>query len=181
MKLQKLITVMVLGGLIALSCKPKKEEKKESSIQTTTTKVVYNALEDFEFKADDNSVPFYRDSVRNALAINAVDYKGVFSSATVKFTGESGNYDVKFTSLMELDGESTYKIIVNGKEIGAFQNPETTIDYEVNTYTLENVQLEKGQDITIKFNSHSNDKIPEGDGFAYSRGRWTGIEFQSVH
>ncbi|SDM70972.1 hypothetical protein [Kriegella aquimaris] len=177
MKLNKIIILLVLGGLISNSCKTKSEEKIENSSAIKTTKIVYSALHDFEYESNENSVPFYRDSARNALAINAVEFKNKFSSAFVKFTGEGGMYDIKFTSLKELDGESTYVISVDEEQIGKFQNPDTEVDYEINTHLLKNIKLEKDQHIEIKFNSHSNDKIPEGDGFAYSRGRWTEIEF----
>lgn len=98
----------------------------------------------------------------------------------VTFTGENGIYDIKFTSIKETDGESTYRILVNDEEIGTFQNPETEVDYELSTYTLESIGLEKGEQIGIEFNSHSNGKIPEGEGYAYSRGRWKEIAFYLV-
>ena len=139
MKLNRIIMILILGGLIIQSCKLN-EEKKENGSDNKSIKIVYRALEDFEYESKENNVPFYKDSLRDALAINAVEYKNKFSSALAKFTGESGMYNIKFTSLKELDGESSYSIMVNETQIGTFQNPETKVDYELNTYSLKNIK-----------------------------------------
>ena len=42
--------------------------------------------------------------------------------------------------MSELDGESSYRISVNGAQIGtAFQNPETTIDYSPASVTFNQI------------------------------------------
>lgn len=156
------------------------EEKKTKEIGAESVNISYSALNDFEYKSKENNVPFYRDSVRSALAINAVEYKNRFSTAVTKFTGESGMYDMKFTSMKETDGESTYRILVNQNQVGQVQNPVTEVDYELNIYLVKNIRIENGQDIEVQFNSHSNDKIPEGDGFAFARGRWKEVAFRLV-
>lgn len=159
-------------GFAFQACNVQETESKEP------IKIVYEAINDFDLK--ENAVPFYRDSSRMALAINAVKYRDVFSSAVVNFTGESGTYNLKLTSMTETDGESTYKILVNEREVGMFQNPESQVDYDLNVNTIENVEIEKGQEIEVQFNSHSNGKIPEDDGHAFSRGRWTELELTLV-
>lgn len=66
--------MLVIGGLIYPSCKWQEEEKRGDVRQNEfiKVKVVYRALEDFEYESKENRIPFYRDSLRNALAINAV-------------------------------------------------------------------------------------------------------------
>ncbi|WP_010522133.1 CBM96 family carbohydrate-binding protein [Aquimarina agarivorans] len=124
--------------------------------------------------------PAYKDNERNALAINAAQHKDKFAAAETSFTGASGTYNIKINTLAELDGESTYRINVNGKLIGTYQNPETTTDYSPAGKTFNNVAVNKGDVIRVEFNSHTNGKIPENGSTAFSRGRWTGIEFTCV-
>lgn len=163
MKLNQIAVGLIVGCLIGPSCKLQEREKKEEG-RGDLTKIVYSALADFVYEAKDGTVPFYRDSLRNALAVDAVRHKDKFSNAVVQFNGDEGVYDIRFTSMGETDGESTYRIIVNGRLVGSYQNLETEVDYVLNTYTVNDVKLVKGQDAEIEFNSHSNSKIPEGDG-----------------
>lgn len=172
MKQGKIFLSIICLAFTFQACNVQENESKEP------IKIVYQAINDFDLK--ENAVPFYKDSSRMALAINAVKYRDVFSSAVVNFTGESGTYDLKFTSMTETDGESTYKILVNEREVGTFQNPESEVDYDLSINTIQNVEIEKGQEIEVQFNSHSNGKIPENDGHAYSRGRWTELELTLV-
>jgi hypothetical protein len=124
-------------------------------------------------------LPYYRDSKYNALAINAAMYKTGIAAAEVTFPGDSGTYDVILTSLPEVDGESTYRVYVAGKPIGAFQNPrvdEARDKVELHV-TFPRVAISKGDVIQVQSNPHSNGKIPEGTGFALSRGRWRRLSF----
>jgi len=93
------------------------------------------------------------------------------------FRGESGTYDVQITTLTETDGESEYELAVNGKVVGVFTNPPSTQDYQPVRYVWNNVAINKGDTVRVAFNSASNGKIPEGDGFAFSRGRFTMLTF----
>lgn len=142
--------------------------------------IVLQALE-FEYKPKENNVPFYQDKTRKALAINAVIYKDKYSSAVTTFTAKSGFYDIELISMKETDGESSYRILINDELVGEFQNPTTTNDYELNVYSIKNIQVQKGAIIEVEFNTHSNGKIPEGEAFAYSRGRWKEIKFSEVN
>jgi len=137
--------------------------------------IVLKATEDFEMDTT-LLVPTYKDKNRNALAINASISKDEFAKAHYTFPAKENTFTLKFTSLTETDGESTYRILINNKLISQFQNPETTIDYMPYVHTVDGVRLKKGEQIQIEFNSHSNGKISEGDIFAYSRGRWTTLQ-----
>ena len=113
-------------------------------------------------------------------AINAGAHKNKYAASTKVFDGASSYYDITLTSLTEEDGESTYRLKVNGKLVGEFQNPETTADMQPFTHTFKNVLVLKDDVIQIESNTHSNGKIPEGDGFAFSRGRCV-ITSYSIH
>lgn len=136
------------------------------------------ATRDFEPVTGPDFVPFYKDGARKALAINAAQHKDKFAAANVAFAGESGTYDITLTTLTETDGESTYRMVIAGKTIGAYTNPTTQSDYQPAGHTWRNIAVKKGDEIRVEFNTASNRKIPEGSGFAYSRGRWTRLAFE---
>lgn len=168
MKLHYLFTLILLTLLSACS------STKSTTIKNE--KIVINA---FDFKRKEGTIPFYKEKKRKTLALNAVKHKDKYTAAVTTFTGEKGCYTLALTSLKEIDGESSYKIIVDGKLIKKLQNPATTVDFEAHTFTVKNVKLKTGAIVEVQFNSHSNGKIPEKGGFAYSRGRWRKIEFTS--
>lgn len=142
--------------------------------------VVLSALTDFEFVTSGSLVPGYKDSVRKAMAIDAAEHKNKFAGAEAGFTGKPGKYDVILTTLTETDGESTYRVMVNGQKIGEVRNPPTGKDYQAVTHRFKGVELLPDTRIRVEFNTASNRKIPEGDGFAFSRGRWTSVRFVPV-
>ncbi|WP_299062034.1 hypothetical protein [uncultured Polaribacter sp.] len=153
--------------LLFVSCQTKKRNESK--------KIVLNAITDFNPVKREGIAPFYKHKKKNALAINAVIYKNLFSAANTVFKGKSGLYDIDLTTLKETDGESFYKIFVNDSLLKVFQNSATEIDYEPSIFTVKNVKLKKDAVLEVQFNSHSNLKIPENDSFAFSRGRWTSL------
>ncbi|MCG8699160.1 MAG: T9SS type A sorting domain-containing protein, partial [Bacteroidales bacterium] len=102
------------------------------------------------------------------------------AAAIATFNGGTSTYDITMTSLLELDGECTYKLKVGGKLVGSYTNIPTKTDYTPYTHTFEGVQVSKGDKIQVEFNSATNKTIPEGNGWAYARGRWTKVEFVCV-
>lgn len=149
-----------------------------STQQTTTGPVVLqlSALEDFSLPENPDYAPAYRHTDKNALAINAAKYKNQYAIAEMVFAGPAGTYMVELTSLQETDGESTYVLYLDDKRIAAATNGPTTVDYQQQLHDLGKVKLRPGQRLGLAFNSHSNGKIPEDGGFAFSRGRWTGLK-----
>ncbi|MGY3792869.1 carbohydrate-binding protein [Aquimarina sp. 433] len=135
------------------------------------------AITDFPTLSVAGFSPAYKDNARNALAINAAQYKDKFAAAEATFNGESGTYDINLATLTEIDGESTYRVSVNGTRIGEFVNPTTSTDYTASGTTFTGIQVTKGDKIRVEFNSHTNGTIPEGNSTAYSRGRWTALNF----
>ncbi len=135
------------------------------------------AIYDFEIAKDDDYVPGYKDEQRKALAIDAAKYKDKFAAGETAFPGPSGTYDVVITTMTETDGESTYRLLVDGNEIGEFQNPKTDDDYVAVRHRWKHVEIGHGDQILVAFNSHSNKTIPENGGHAFSRGRWRSLAF----
>lgn len=119
--------------------------------------------------------PSYLHKDRKALAINSVKYPDQTAAVEKVFTGQPGIYSLQLHTLLETDGECPYEIFLNGKSIGQMTNPPTLIDYWPAVHTLKNISLKDQDVIRITFSNTSNGKVPEGDGFAYARGRWTGI------
>ena len=122
--------------------------------------------------------PAYVDNTRNALAIDATQFKNTFAAAESNFNGQTGIYDIRLNTLTELDGESTYNLKVNGTLVGTFTNPTTNTDYAPAGKTFQGVSVRQGDVIRVEFNSNTNGKIPEGNSTAYSRGRWTSLNLE---
>jgi len=139
--------------------------------------IALNATSDFDTINVSGFSPAYIDNAQNALAINAAQHKDKFAAAQTTFSGETGTYDITLTTLTEIDGESTYRVAVNGTVVGTYQNPESSTDYTSAGTTFENITIPKGAQVRVEFSSNTNGKIAEGNGTAYSRGRWTSISF----
>lgn len=149
-----------------------------STNPTTCADITLGAIANFTTLSVSGFSPAYVDNARNALAIDAAQYKDKFAAATTTFTGVTGNYNITIHTLSELDGESSYKVKVNGVQVGTFQNPSTTVDYSPASKTFNNIAVKNGDLIQVEFNSHTNGKIPENGGTAFSRGRWTSLAFK---
>jgi len=152
----------------------------ESSRATGATNIIYIARTDFP-TINTGEVPYYSDSANNALAIDASieSYRGKFARAVRTFTGSSGVYDVTITTLTELDGECTYRLLINGIVRGTYTNPATSTDYALSTNTWFGIVINNAETIAVESNTDSNGLIPEGGGFAWARGRWRQIALLS--
>jgi glucose/arabinose dehydrogenase len=137
------------------------------------TAISLSAVDDFVAVQGTGLVEYYEDIARNALAVDSILYPDQFAAAETTYDGANGSFTVVLTALTEIDGECTYKLFVNGIEIGSAQNPASVTDWQPVNHSWNNVLLSNGDVIQVHFNSASNDKIPEGNGFAYARGRWT--------
>jgi hypothetical protein len=54
-----------------------------------------------------------------------------------------------------------------------YQHPYTGIDYEEVRVTWKGIELNYADIIRVESNNISNGLIPEGNGFAFARDRWT--------
>jgi hypothetical protein len=142
--------------------------------------IVLKAIEDFDPIAVNGFAPAYKDESREALAIDAAQYKGQSAATTHTFEHPSGLYDITLSTLLETDGESRYRLKVGDNYLCEFKNPPTEQDYQPSGQTWRNIRIKKGDVIQVEFNSDTNGKIPEGDGTAFSRGRWTTLVFQKI-
>lgn len=136
-----------------------------------------SAISDFNYVEDKDLVPFYKDYNNKAIAIDAGKYKHLYTAAIAVFEGKTGLYDITLNTLKETDGECKYVVKVNDRIIGEVRNNATLNNYEPSSFTFHKVTLRKGDRITVKSNSNSNYKIPEGKDYAYARGRWTSVDF----
>ena len=148
--------------------------------------IVYKALTDFPV-TDAGEVPYYKDNFRQALAIDAsvVAYRDKWAGAERTFDGPSGTYDVTITTVMEEDGESSFRLLINGTIVAEFQNPligpGDPRNNQTATHTWEDIAIAEGDTLGVASNTHSNGLLPEGSGFAWARGRWRQIELAHAH
>jgi len=113
---------------------------------------------------------FYKD--KNWLAINPDRNKE--AQSTTSFPFENGMYDLVFEGVGENDGQSTYQVLVNDREVGKFTVPLSKSSFEEAVQHVdlwENIELKKGDKITVV------SKVGSNDGKEFSRGRWGGIIF----
>jgi len=144
-----------------------------------------SATEDYENLEVPTFVKPYIDKTRKAIAINAAKVKNQYTAVNYPFKGENGIYNLQLDALAELDGESQYRITINGKLLdGVCTNPlifgTGLLDYSPVAHVWKKVALKKGDIIRVEASSETNGKIPEGDITAYSRGRFTGIKLSRV-
>lgn len=143
---------------------------------SATGSYYFKAVEDFE-DITSGIVPYYKDEARKALAINAAKEqdRDKFASASTTFYGNQNFYDIKLTALAEFDGECTYRVLVNDNVVGTFTNTSVhkDDDYKPIKAVFRNVRLSANDKITVESDSHTNGLIPEGEGTAWARGRWT--------
>jgi len=139
--------------------------------------IVLDALRHFRIVEGDGFVPAYKDQGHNALAVNPDRYMDKFGAAETAFAGKPGVYDITLTTMAETDGESTYRLRIDGKLVGEFTNPQTSEDYKPIHKTWEKVTVGKAAEIRVEFNTATNSKTQQGSRKAYSRGRWTTLTF----
>jgi hypothetical protein len=133
--------------------------------------VVLKAVRDFRIVTTGGFVEAYKDEGHNALAINPGEYKDKFAAAETKFTGATDVYNITLTTMVETDGESTYKLLIGGKLVGQFTNPKTSVDYKPTPKKWKNVSVAKGATIRVEFNTATNSNKKSGR-IPYARGRW---------
>ncbi len=122
------------------------------------------------------------DNGRMAVQINTVQQPtNKWAAAKGTFDGETGVYSLIFTSLLESDGECSYRVFVDGNKVIDFENPRihgTTIaEYTPYRVGKMDVAINAGAEILVEFLSNSNELVPEGNAFGFARARWRGVSF----
>ncbi|MEM0964587.1 MAG: DUF5060 domain-containing protein [Verrucomicrobiota bacterium] len=163
---------------------PYNQSTFENTPETTETTIIYNAVTDFTIQpAVDGRTIYNANSASDFLAIDASDEdkRGKFARAALIFNGAPGVYDVDITTITEEDGESVYRLLVNGSVVRTFQNPQVdnTGDLQPFVHRWTGIPLQPGNTIAVESATDSNGLIPEGDGFAFARGRWRQLELSS--
>lgn len=141
----------------------------------------FEATQDFPV-LDAGEVPYYAEAPgRGSLAINAaiVANRDKFARATLVFEGPSGLFDITLVTLAELDGEAPYRVLIDDVLVGSASNPEVSVDYTPVRHTFEDIVVSEGAIIAVESLANTNGKIPEGDGTAFARGRWTMLELSN--
>lgn len=137
------------------------------------------AIEEFEAVEKEGYVPFYIHRGVDALAVNSEEHENEYAFAAYTFNHKSGEYNIKITTLLEDDGESTYQLFINDKLVAKVQNEASDVNYVEQVYDYGNFKLKQGDVIGIAFNNISNEKIIENKGeFAFARGRWKNLIFE---
>ncbi|GAA4814921.1 hypothetical protein [Litoribaculum gwangyangense] len=124
-----------------------------------------------EFAVDGTN--FYKNG-KNWLAINPKEFKEASTSTVFNFN--SGKYDIVFVGVGENDGNSTFKVFINDKEIGSYATPKTDKLFEEGkrfSALWPEITVKKGDKITVHANVGT-------DGHEWTRARWAGIIFAPV-
>lgn len=177
---------LFLFTLFFLSCNSTSNNAKtevETPNDELLTSDTINAIKDFHSLSVAGFPSAYVDKARKAIALNAGKYKGVYTAVNYLFEGTSSTYDLQLNTLCELDGESKYRIAINGELLeGIKTNPvifgTDKPDYTPASHIWKSVSLSKGDTIRVESSSETNGKIPENDITAYSRGRFTSLVLQ---
>lgn len=142
--------------------------------------ITLQALSDFP-STDSGEVPYYTEDARGTLAINAAveEYRDKFARATATYNGDGGVYDLTLNTLGELDGDCEYRVLVNGVVVGTVTNDPVTTDYTEQFHTFPDITVPAGATLSIESNALSNGLIPEGDAYAFARGRWRSLTLQN--
>lgn len=109
--------------------------------------------------------------------------RDAWAAAQHIYQGTNGEAEFVINTMQEIDGESTYRLKINGELIGEVTN-DRIYGTEIPDYTIQShiinedpVELNFGDTIQVEFNNTSNGLVPEGDLTATARGRWVSLEF----
>jgi hypothetical protein len=114
----------------------------------------------------------------HGVAIRTPLHRDRPAAAEIIYHGPTGRYDLVLLAVAEEDGESRYRIIIGDRELDERRNPPQTGKREGTLHRWPGIALEPGVRIRVIFAGHTNGKIPEGDGTAWSRGRWRSLAIE---
>ncbi|GAB1856093.1 hypothetical protein MHTCC0001_09280 [Flavobacteriaceae bacterium MHTCC 0001] len=105
-----------------------------------------------------------------------------WGAAEKTYNGPDAEVYFTLNTMQETDGESTYKVYLNGSLIKEVTNDRIfgtgTEDYTIQVHKLTEtkISITAGDVIRVEFNSTTNGEVPEGDTTATSRGRWKSLQ-----
>ena len=140
---------------------------------------VLRALVDFDDLAA-GEVPYYRESGRGSVAIDAAvtAHRDRFARAVATFAGAPGVHDLTLETLAETDGETVYRVFVDDVLVGSVTNAPVDVDFTAQRHVFDGIELATGSRIAIESKAVSNGLIPEGEGYAFARGRWRSLTIE---
>lgn len=143
--------------------------------------VVLEATVDFP-SISDGDVPYYIETARNALAINAAntDFRDRFARAEHVFEGSDATFDLTLHTIGENDGEGLYRIWIDGELVGEAINAPTDQHFMAQSFVFEDVEVATGSVVAVESMATSNGLIPENGEYAFARGRWTSLQLDDV-
>ncbi|WP_395257185.1 hypothetical protein [Halalkalibaculum sp. DA3122] len=171
--------IFLLIMFLLIGCGRSEKQESSATIEVSQTDTLV-AVQDFERLEVEGYVPAYRDESRGVIAVNSIEYPDEFGAVETIWRGESGVYNVTIETMPEEDGESTYRLFINSEFKAEFVNPETDQPFGNASHTWDKIEINSGDTLRIASNTHSNGLIPEGDGFAWARGRWSKLIFEPI-
>ncbi len=149
---------------------------------------ILSAARDFQPVRESPFVNYYTetksaDPAEHGAAIQTPRHQDRPAAAEFIYPGPPGVYDLTLLAVAEEDGESVYRILVDDRDLGTRRNPPQTGKRIVMPHRWRGIALKKDTRLRVVFAGHTNGKIPEGSGTAWSRGRWRAlvIETASTH
>ncbi|MFY0624946.1 MAG: hypothetical protein JXR07_01545 [Reichenbachiella sp.] len=169
-----IILILVLIGCQTKQKSTNKTVKENTKVSAAIAKATYTymAIDDFQSSSNLNDIPFYQEIRIDALAVDPTIYPDLFATAEMVFEEEESVYDFSITTMLEVDGESSYRLLINGEVIGNVTNPEKSGE-NIFVHSFGQSILKPGDTIRIQANNHSNKKYMNGSQLSYARGRWS--------
>jgi hypothetical protein len=129
-------------------------------------------------------IPFYAetdmpDRAHHRVAVRTDVHGNLPAAAEVTHASPSGRYRLTLETVAEEDGECDYEVLINGRSLGTRRNPPTELKRLNTTLDYGVVELHRGDTLRVVFAGTTNEKIPEGSGYAWARGRWRGLALEA--
>jgi len=127
--------------------------KKDKLLQISQYSRIFYALYDFSSKT--NTVPFYPLESEQALAINLSTSEYSKYSSKYAYTQvsldrrDAGKRKLTLVVLGQTDRESTFKVLLNGKQIGEFSSHIADYDMQEQYFEINNLNLKANDVITV--------------------------------
>lgn len=140
----------------------------------------FRAVDAFQPVTDPAFAPYYREtsSARpndHGVAIDTVRHAGKSAAAELTYAGEPGRFNLELTAVGEEDGESTYRLVIDGRALEQKRNHPVPDKRVPQVHRWGPLDLKTGDRIRVVFAGATNGKIPERDGTAWARGRWRAL------
>lgn len=145
---------------------------------------ILSAVRDFQPVREAPFVGYYTETkstnpAEHGVAIQTPRHRDRPAAADFVYPGPAGTYDLTLLAVAEEDGESVYRLIVDGRDLGERQNSPQTGKRLGVLHHWRGVALQKDTRLRVVFAGHTNGKIPEGDATAWSRGRWRALVIET--